>query len=76
MFTDVHFTGTINLGQVATSIVTLIGVLVAYYRLKIEFMRGQQSTQTTVKDENQKTRDCIHQLPGHPENPNTTQNSQ
>lgn len=56
MFDGVVFTGTVNLGAVVTTILTLVAVMTAYYRIKIEIIR-----------ENRKTRECVHQIPGHPE---------
>lgn len=62
---QVVFTGTVNVGNIAAALVTLIGVMTVYYRLKIESER----TRRAIERENQQTRDCIHALPNHPENP-------
>jgi len=34
MFDDVHFTGTINLGNLVNALVFLIGAITLYYRVK------------------------------------------
>lgn len=67
---QVVFTGTVNVGNVAAALVTLIGVMTVYFRLKIESER----TRRTIEREQQQTRACIHQLPNHPENPLNQEN--
>lgn len=64
-YAQVVFTGTVNVGNIVAAIVTLIGVMTVYFRLKIESER----TRRDIATENEKTRNCIHALPYHPENP-------
>lgn len=64
MFNDIVFTGTINLGAISTALLTLLGLLILYWRNKI----SEQKTRKIIREENEATRACIHKIPGHPEN--------
>lgn len=64
MFDHVVFTGTINLGAISGGLLTLLGLYIVYWRGKV----NEQKTRRLIQEENQKTRECVHQLPGHPEN--------
>jgi len=44
MFNDVHFTGTINLGNLVNSVVLLIGAIALYFRIKAELASHEQKT--------------------------------
>lgn len=44
MFDEVHFTGTINLGNVLNALVFLIGSVALYYRVKAENIKHEQQT--------------------------------
>lgn len=44
MFDEVHFTGTINLGNIVNVLVFLIGSIALYYRVKAEFIKRQNET--------------------------------
>lgn len=68
MFDQLHFTGTINAGAIVNSLITLIGVIVVYFRLKIELMRSETRNKEKLDSQTARIEDCIHKLPGHPEN--------
>lgn len=44
MFNDVHFTGTVNLGNLVNSLVVLIGVITLYFRVKAKLAEHEQET--------------------------------
>jgi len=63
MFDHVVFTGTINLGAISGALLTLIGLYIVWLRGKI----NDDKTRRLIQEESEKTRQCVHQLPGHPE---------
>lgn len=63
MLDNVQFTGTINLGAISTAVLTLLALGAVYLRSKIQ----EEKTRRLIRDENERTRQCVHQLPGHPE---------
>jgi hypothetical protein len=44
MFDDVHFTGTINLGNIVNALVFLVGAIGLYIRIKAELASHEQKT--------------------------------
>ena len=44
MFDDVHFTGTVNLGNLVNSLVVLIGVISLYIKIKAEIASHEKKT--------------------------------
>lgn len=44
MFNDVHFTGTVNLGNLVNAVVVLIGSIGLYLRIKAELANHERKT--------------------------------
>lgn len=63
MFDHVQFTGTINLGAISGALLTLIGLYIVYMRGKI----NDAKTRRIIQEESERTRKCVHAMPGHPE---------
>jgi len=50
MFDEVHFTGTINLGNIINALVFVVTSVGLYYRVKAEFIKRQNETGEKVVD--------------------------